>query len=217
MKFFSKQFWNKKRTEEKLEKYHEPEPSFFILMFFSSVIATLGLILNSTAVVIGAMMVAPIITPIFGFALNFLTFQGKDMARALFMILLGTVFGVASAVIFTYIGQLLVDTNTAESAEVIARIEPNILHMLVAIASGMMGAYAYFKPDLQERVVGIAISVALIPPIATIGVGLALAQTNIWQGSLLLYLTNLSGITFGSLVMFVLLGFGSDEKSISEK
>lgn len=216
MKFFSKNFWNKKRTEEKLEKYHEPEPSFFILMFFSSVIATLGLILDSTAVVIGAMMVAPIITPIFGFALNFLTFQGKDMLRAMFMILLGTLLGVVSSIIFTLLGSGLVDTNITKTAQIIARIEPNILHMLVAIASGMMGAYAYFSPDLQERIVGIAISVALIPPIATIGVGIALAQSKIWLGSFLLYLTNLSGIIFGSLIMFVLLGFGNEKESITE-
>ncbi|PSO45074.1 MAG: hypothetical protein BRC22_01550 [Parcubacteria group bacterium QH_9_35_7] len=106
----------------------------------------------------------------------------------------------------------LVEFVTADpikiTEEIISRIEPNLLHLLVAIFSGMVGAYAYSKQDLSERIVGIAISVALIPPLAVVGLGIVINDPQIWQGSSLLYLTNLAGIIFGSIVMFTLLGFG---------
>ncbi len=205
---FSKKYWNQKQTEKKLEKYQEPDPSFFILMSFSSLIAALGLILDSVAVVIGAMMIAPIITPVFGFSLNFLTFQIKDSLKNLGIILLGTLAGLASAVIMGGIVEFISADSLKITEEIISRIKPNLLHLLVAIFSGMVGAYAYSTQGLSERIVGIAISVALIPPLAVVALGIVINDPQIWQGSILLYLTNLAGIIFGSVFMFILLGFG---------
>lgn len=211
MKIFSKTFWTKKRTEKELEKYSQPDTSFFILMFFSSSIATLGLILDSVAIIVGAMVIAPIVTPIFGFSLNFLTLQIKDTLKALWTATAGTIVGALTSYVITWIVNYFQAVEVEKTAQIIARTEPDLLHLFVAIFSGMVGAYAYSKPELQERIVGIAISVALIPPLATIGLGLALLNTNIWQGSGLLYLTNLAGIAFGSIITFVLLGFGQEE------
>lgn len=210
MKFlFSGTFWNRKRAEKKLEKYQEPNMPFFVLMFFSSLIASLGLILDSVAVVIGAMMIAPIITPVFGFSLNFLTLQMKDSLKALGITLLGTAIGVASAWIAGISIEYITGKEISRTAQIISRIEPNLLHLLVAIFSGMVGAYAYSTEDLSERIVGIAISVALIPPLVTVGLGLAMMEPDIWKSSGLLYLANLAGIMFGSIVTFVFLGFGT--------
>lgn len=212
MNIFSKTFWNRKRTEKELEKYSEPDTSFFILMFFSSAIATLGLILNSVAIIVGAMVIAPIVTPIFGFSLNFLILQIKDTLKATWTAIVGTLVGIATSFTITWIIDFFQTIEIKNTAQIIARIEPGLLHLFVAIFSGMVGAYAYSKPDLQERIVGIAISVALIPPLATIGLGLALTNPDIWQGSSLLYLTNLAGIAFGSIVTFAALGFGQKEE-----
>ncbi|MFB6181928.1 MAG: DUF389 domain-containing protein [Candidatus Magasanikbacteria bacterium] len=218
MKFlFSKTFWNRKRTEKKLDKYNEPNKPFFVLMFFSSLIAALGLVLDSVAVVIGSMMIAPIITPVFGFGLNFLTFQIKDSIKALGIILLGTLVGVISAYLSGLSVEYLAGEEIGKTAQIISRIEPNLLHLMVAVFSGMVGAYAYSTPDLSERIVGIAISVALIPPLATVGIGLAMMEPNVWRNSSLLYLANLAGIISGSMIMFVLLGFGTEaEESVAE-
>ncbi|MFB6226435.1 MAG: DUF389 domain-containing protein [Candidatus Paceibacteria bacterium] len=218
MKFlFSKTFWNRKRTEQKLEKYHKPDLPFFVLMFFSSLIAALGLIINSVAVVIGAMMIAPIITPVFGFSLNFLTFQFRDLGRAIGVIVLGTAIGIISAWVAGGLVQISEGKIITRTAQIISRIEPNLLHLLIAIFSGMVGAYAYSVENLSERIVGIAVSVALIPPLVTIGLGLAMGQPEVWRGSALLYSANLVGIIFGSILMFALLGFGTEaEKTVGE-
>ncbi len=94
--------------------------------------------------------------------------------------------------------------------EILSRTHSNLLFFLVALFSGMAGSYAYAKPKVLSSITGIAISVALVPPLAVTGLGIATQQLNLSQESFILYLFNLSGICFGSIIMFLILGFGKD-------
>lgn len=200
----------RRATEEQLEHYTKPTVHFFVMMILSSSMATLGLVLDSAAIVVGAMMIAPLITPLFGFALSTLLLRPKTMARSFIAIILGTLIGGVTAIAMSGLSSLMLPGVLDVTNEIIVRTEPNVLYLLVAIISGLAGAYAYGRPELSERVIGIAIAVALIPPLAVSGIGVALQNWFIAQQSFTLYLLNLAGILFGSIIMFLILGFGKD-------
>jgi uncharacterized hydrophobic protein (TIGR00271 family) len=203
----------RKKTEEQLALYTKPSIDFFILMILSSIMATIGLLLNSSSIVIGAMMIAPLITPLFGFALSTLLIRPHTMLFSSISIALGTFVGWNTAIITTYSIIRIDPTFIVISDEILTRTHPNILYFLVAIISGIAGAYAYGRPHLSERIIGIAIAVALIPPLSVSGIGIAIQNFHIATQSILLFILNLSGILFGSIIVFVLLGFGKDIES----
>lgn len=200
----------RRKTEEQLEHYTKPSVDFFVLMIVSSSIATIGLLLDNASIVIGAMMIAPLITPLFGFALSTLLLRPKTMGLSLIAILLGTALGFFTAILASLAISTIAPEYFMITNEILARTSPNMLYLLIAILSGMAGAYAYGRPNLSERVVGIAISVALIPPLTVSGIAIAMQDWNIAGQSFLLYLLNLSGILFGSICIFMFLGFGKD-------
>lgn len=202
----------RKKTEKQLEQYNHPSAGFFLLISLAAAIASLGLILNSTAVIIGAMLVAPLVTPIFGFALSLILLKGKEIGKSLLSILLGTLCAVLVSML---IGQIIlyIEKDMVEiTNEIIIRTQPNILYFLVALFSGIAGAYAYAKPKIIETVTGIAISVAIIPPLCVTGLNITMENWNLSAQSFSLYLINLAGIYTGSIIVFLILGFGSDVK-----
>ncbi len=200
----------RKKTEKRLDEYSSPSVEFFVLIGLSAALAVTGLALDNTAVVIGAMVVAPLITPIFGFSLGLLVIRIRRITKSLMTTALGSLFAVVSATLITKVIIVLEGTGIEFTNEIVSRTEPNLLFFFVALFSGLAGAYTYAKPKLSERVAGIAIAVALIPPLAVIGIAVAQELWNIAYQSMLLYLFNLAGIIFGSVIMFVLLGFGRD-------
>lgn len=200
----------RRATEKQLEHYAKPSIHFFVMMLLSSSMATIGLILDSASIVIGAMMIAPLITPLFGLALSTLLLRSKTMLRSIIAILLGTFIGGTTAIAVSLLATVIEPGSLVVTNEIIVRTTPNVLYLLVAIVSGLAGAYAYGRPELSERVIGIAIAVALIPPLAVSGIGVALQDWLIAQQSIILYLLNLVGILFGSITMFLILGFGKD-------
>lgn len=200
----------RKKTEKKLDEYSSPSVEFFVLIGLSAALAVAGLALDNTAVVIGAMVVAPLITPIFGFSLGLLVIRVRRITKSLLTTALGSIFAVVSATIVAKIIIALEGTGIVFTNEIVSRTEPNLLFFLVALFSGLAGAYAYAKPKLSERIAGIAIAVALVPPLAVIGIALAQELWSVAYQSMLLYLFNLAGIIFGSIIMFILVGFGKD-------
>jgi uncharacterized hydrophobic protein (TIGR00271 family) len=200
----------RKKTEKQLEHYTKPSLTFFVLMVLSSSMATLGLVLDSAAIVVGAMMIAPLITPLFGLALSTLLLRTKTVALSFISIFFGTIIGFATAALITAAMNYTNPETLLITNEILSRTVPNLLYFLVAVISGLAGAFAYARPELSERVIGIAIAVALIPPLAVSGIGVALQDWNVASQSFLLYTMNLAGILLGSVIMFVALGFGQD-------
>jgi uncharacterized hydrophobic protein (TIGR00271 family) len=207
----------REKTERRLETYTRPTKNFFILIALSTAIVVLGLMLNNTAIVIGGMVVAPLITPIFGFSLGLILLKARNLGASLFSIVLGTSLTIVVAALISYLIIVLEGQHFALTAEIMTRTKPDFLFFLVALFSGMAGAYAYTNEEVAERITGIAISVAIIPPLAVAGIGIAMLNFHLIGQGILLYLFNLAGICFGSVIMFMLMGFGKDIEAQSNK
>jgi uncharacterized hydrophobic protein (TIGR00271 family) len=181
-----------------------PDLSYLILIISSCAIATFGLLTNSAAVIIGAMIIAPLMLPIRGLAFGALEGNVLLFRRGLIAVLIGTLVAVVLA---AGLGWLIGIANFG--SEVLARSEPTLLDLGIAIAAGGISGYAKVQPKISGSLAGTAIAVALMPPICVIGLGLSQANWALSQGATLLYLTNLLGITLSCMLTFLLAGYAS--------
>ncbi len=176
--------------------------SFIILMLLSSILVTVGLYLNSASVVIGAMLLAPLMHPIVAFSMGVLR-QDVILAKGSFKtIAIGVAITLLTAAFIAWI--LPLEHMTQEMA---GRIKPSILDMIVAIVSGLAAAYVKNNTKIAGTLAGVAIAVALVPPIATAGIGLGWGDFVMLYQAFLLFLTNLVGIIFAASVIFFMQGF----------
>lgn len=178
----------------------------------SAGIASIGLVLDSAAVIIGAMLVAPLMSAIIGIGLavvhgdvRFLLTCGKAAVK-------GALVAIATGVLVGWLTPL-----TEAPAEVLSRTEPSYLDLVVALISGVAAAYALSRQDVSSALPGVAIAVALVPPLATVGVTLACGKLVMAWGALLLFLANLFAITFASACVFAALGFRPSDARISDR
>jgi uncharacterized hydrophobic protein (TIGR00271 family) len=194
--------------EEQIEVYRSthrearPTVDFFIMIGLSALIATFGLLQNSTAVIIGAMLVAPLFSPIL--AMSLAVIQGN--ARLLRLGIESTLKGVTLAVGLSLLLALLSPYKTI-TVEITSRAQPTIFDLLVALASGSAGAYAVARKNVAAALPGVAIAAALVPPLGVMGIGLAMGNLVVAGGGTLLFATNLVAIILAGGVTFLLLGF----------
>ena len=189
----------------------EPALRFYILVVVSTLIASFGLILNSTAVVIGAMLVAPLMTPIFGISLALVRGDTSLFGRAI----RAEIFGVIAAVTMSLLlGLTLGDFEPTN--EMLSRTSPTLFDLLVAVLAGFAGAYALVDEKLSPALPGVAIATAIVPPLANCGLCLALGDVAAAVGSFLLFFANFLSILVVASITFVLSGmarsFGVREK-----
>ncbi len=175
---------------------------FITMIAISTVIATLGLMLNAPAVIIGAMLIAPLMGAIIAMGLGVV--QGD--ARLLELGMKTTGWGVFITLIVSFGLELIIPLNGLTD-EMLARSSPNLLDLGVALAAGAAGAYALARKNVSSSLPGVAIAVALIPPLATAGMALALLSWQTALGAGLLFLTNLVGIVAMSSWVFLSMGF----------
>ncbi len=187
---------------QQMRRATHPGIDFFVLIGLASMIATLGLVLNSPAVIIGAMLVAPLMSPILAMAMSIVEGDLHLLQSSTAATLLGVVMAVSVSMMIT----LFVPTHIT-SSEILARTQPNLLDLLVALASGAAGGYAMGRKEVAAALPGVAIAAALVPPLGVLGYGTATAQLDIAGGSLLLFTTNLIAIIFAAALIFLLLGF----------
>jgi uncharacterized hydrophobic protein (TIGR00271 family) len=181
-----------------------PSVDFFVLILLSATIATVGLLQNSTAVIIGAMLVAPLMSPILAMALGIV--QGN--IRLWRLAGEATIKGIVLAIIVGIVITLISPTRAA-TGEILGRTEPNLLDLVVALASGAAAGYALSRKDLAAALPGVAIAAALVPPLCVVGYGAGTSQLSIAGGALLLFTTNLIAIIFAAALTFIALGFRS--------
>ncbi len=179
----------------------QPGQDYFILIVLSSIIATLGLLLNSPAVVIGAMLVAPLMSPILGLSLGIVLGEIKLVRTSLESMFKGIMATIIVAVIVGLISPIKDMTP-----EILSRTQPTLLDLFIALASGMAGAYAMSRKDVSAALPGVAIAAALAPPLAVVGLGLAHGDMGAASGALLLFVTNLITISLAGVIIFSLLG-----------
>lgn len=181
-----------------------PDFDYFLLIGLSVVMATLGLLAGSETIVIGAMLLAPLLAPILALALGISMPNHKLIYRSFTTLLWSVFYAVAASVFATFLFAFG-DAAQVMNPIIAARIEPSLLYFLVAVVSGFAVSYATVKPDLSATLPGIAIAVALVPPIAVVGIGVAWADSAIIAGSLVMFLINVFGIVFAAMATFSLL------------
>lgn len=176
--------------------------NFGLMMTMAAIVAGMGLAANSAAVVIGAMLIAPLMTPVLGIAASIAMVIGDALVRSIATVVVATagVIGIGFLINLVLPGDLL-------SGEVLARTAPDIKDLVVAVAAGLAGSYATARPDMSSSLPGVAVAVALVPPLAVVGITLQAGELTLAGGALLLYLTNLAGIITLSTIVFVLTGF----------
>ncbi|MBN1415479.1 MAG: TIGR00341 family protein [Bacteroidales bacterium] len=176
--------------------------SYLVLMVLSTLLATIGLIANSTPVVIGAMILAPLMAPIISLSMGTLRQDKKLMANSIITILAGLGLSMVFAVFITW----LIPVQSA-GTEILVRTRPNLLDLGIAVVSGIAGAYAHAREEVAKTLAGVAIAVALIPPLCVAAIGIGWTDWNIFIGATLLLFTNLAGMVLAASVTFMLLGF----------
>ncbi|MEO9255211.1 MAG: DUF389 domain-containing protein [Tepidiformaceae bacterium] len=192
----------------RLERTARPDARFHLLIVFSCAIATLGLIADSAAVVIGAMLVAPLLTPLSGLALGSVRGRPKLLTSSAIAVVEGVAVAVILSAVIAWLAQALpFDALVTIPHEVQVRTRPNPFDLAIALAGGAVGAYALARMPNSDALPGVAIATALMPPLCTIGIGIALNDRGVWSGASLLFVTNLSAIVFAGIVAFAVLGF----------
>ncbi len=213
--YMSAGFWMTKRREYRQIKEKEredldvfqvlsegarPSIEYYLLTVLSCLIATAGLLQGSPAVIIGAMIVAPLMTPILAFSLGVIWGDVPLIRTALGSIIKGTIIAVGISA-----GLSSLIPIAGYNPEILARTTPNLFDIIIAIASGLVGAYGNANRRISNTLVGIAIAVALMPPLCTMGIGVGRLDAAVASGAALLFLINLVSISLaGALVFWVM-------------
>lgn len=175
---------------------------FLVLLILSVLLALLGLYANSAPVIIGAMILAPLMAPIISLAMGLARTEFKLIRTAARTLAIGVSSALACAMLVAWM--MPFENLTPEMR---ARLVPNLLDLGVAVISGIAGAYASSKEEIAKSLAGVAIAVALVPPLSVAGIGLGWGEWAMAQGSLLLFATNLVGIVLAAVLTFLVLGF----------
>ena len=185
---------------------------FLVMLGLAASIASLGLLQDSPAIVIGSMLLAPLMTPMIGNGLALAQANPKLGRRALFSVFVGFLLtlAVSSLVAFITPGEEM-------TAQVLSRGSPNILDLLVAFFSGAAAAYAMARPSLTGTVAGVAIATALVPPLCCSGISLVYRNYDIAGGAALLFLTNVASIVLGAALTFRWMGVTGGQTNVRQR
>lgn len=191
-----------KETFVVLKEGARASETYLVLMVLSTLLATVGLFANSAPVIIGAMILAPLMAPIISLSMGVLrqnvslvTESGKTL-----------IIGIVLALLFGTLLTLVTPLQTINS-EINARLSPTILDLGVAIISGIAAAYASARSEVAKSLAGVAIAVALVPPLAVSGMGIGWWEWSVFSGAFLLFTANLVGIVLAAAATFLLMGF----------
>jgi len=189
----------KSEAVKKLIDQSTPDTDFFMMVVLSIAMATFGLLLDNTAIVIGAMLIAPVLSPILSLGMGIVMFNESLIRRAVFTLGKSLLYAIGAAFL---IGLLFGSKDGVSVREVLSRTTPNLLDAAVAVVAGFAASFALIKPKMSEAIPGIAISVSLVPPLAVTGLGLATLNFAIAKGAFLLFVVNILGIIFASVFVF---------------
>jgi uncharacterized hydrophobic protein (TIGR00271 family) len=179
------------------------QSAFWIMLTLSGVIATAGIIADSTATVIGAMIIAPLATPIMGIALSSVR---QERNGSVTYVVLGASVVVGTGAVFSLV--LTGSYDLLGNSQIASRTSPGLIDLVAAAATGLAGAMALTRKDVAAVLPGVAIAISLVPPLAVVGVCLGQGAPGLALGALLLFLSNLVALVLCGTLVFGSLGYG---------
>jgi len=174
---------------------------FGTMLTLSVIVAVMGLSADSAAVVIGAMLLAPLMTPVLATAACIAMALFRKSLFAFGVVVVSSAGGIALSYVLAALFM-----NGELPREVTSRVAPDIRDLVVALGAGTAGAYATVRKDASSSLPGVAVAVALVPPLGAVGIALQAGNTTFARGALLLYITNLAAIVLAGAVVFVVTG-----------
>jgi uncharacterized hydrophobic protein (TIGR00271 family) len=181
---------------------------FWMLLVISAAIAAGGVVGDSTPAVIGAMIVAPLATPIYGVALASVIGSQKNLRAALGLLIGGIAVNIAIGMIA---GLLLTERLPLDAnPQITGRTAPAMLELIVALATGAAGAFALTRRDVSNILAGVAIAISLVPVLAVVGITLGAGRFDLAWGALLLFLTNVAAILIAGSLVFGAAGYQAE-------
>jgi uncharacterized hydrophobic protein (TIGR00271 family) len=173
--------------------------AFWVLLVLAALIASAGIVADSTATVIGAMIVAPLMTPILGIVLSVAIGDGRNLAVSIALVATGALAVVVVGYLIGLVNPIPVDATT--SSQVAGRVQPHLIDLVAAVATGAVGAFALVRRDVSDTLPGVAIAISLVPPLAVVGLTLEAGTGSESVGALLLFLTNVGAILITGLIV----------------
>jgi uncharacterized hydrophobic protein (TIGR00271 family) len=197
----------KKDAIEAIVQHASPRHDFFLMLVLSISMAVYGVLLESTVILIGSMLIAPLLYPLLSLALGIITSDAALMGRSFYTLVksAGVALLAGFAIAFLFAGD---GSGFVFPLGIVAGGSQSLMYAVVAVIAGFAAAFAVTKPHLNETMPGVAISVALVPPLAAAGVGLSFLNWEVTSNALLLFLVNVIGIVFSAMVVFALFRFG---------
>jgi uncharacterized hydrophobic protein (TIGR00271 family) len=193
----------KREVIENLIESSHADKDYYLMVMVSAVISTIGLLLGDVVIIIGGMLISPLLAPLLALALGVITTNQSSLQRSISAVGRSIVLVLGLAIVTTWILGVETDYND----QILSRVEPHVYYVYISILSGLAATYAWVKPRVSETLPGIAISIALIPPLCVVGIGLATFDREIIGGALQLFLLNTAGIVASSVFVFSLKGF----------
>lgn len=186
--------------------------AFLIMLVLSAIIAAAGVLGDSTATVIGAMIIAPLATPILGIALGIVVGQLRLVVSSLLWVLLGVVLVITIGAMFAV---FVADPSELQSnSQITGRTSPGLLDLAAALATGTAGAFAMSRRDLSTVLPGVAIAISLVPPLGVVGVCAGVGEWDAAMGALWLFLSNVVALIIAGSVVFTLAGYAREPSSL---
>ena len=202
---------DKNEAIEILIAHSTPRRDFFLMVVLSIAMAVFGIYLHSVVILIGSMLIAPVLYPVLTVALGLVISDSSLVKRSLYT--LGK--SVAYALVISILISIFFPVEAVSSSGIISSISI-VMYMGVAIVSGIAASFAMAKPQLNEAFPGVAVSVSLVPPLASIGIGVAKLNMAVIQTGALIFIVNVLGIIFSSMVVFSLLNLYT-KKEVAEE
>lgn len=218
---------NNKDLAEVMMAASIPSFGYFLMMLLSAMIATFGLLQNSAPAIIGAMIIAPLMAPIISLSYSIVILDWQ-LARRSFLTVIA---GVIVVIVFAYLSTQLIGLRIAGS-EILSRTSPTLLDLGIAVAAGAAAAFSYTRKSIMSSIAGVAIAVALVPPLTVTGIGLAYGRlasgdagfsltelglysggSDIARGAFILFVTNFLGIVLFACLILLTQGYGMWRKA----
>jgi len=188
--------------------------NFFALLLFATIIATYGVLSDSSATVIGAMLVAPLMTPIIATTAAVIMGNKPRALHSLALTAAGALFVIVIATLLTWVIPDMTISFT-DNQEISSRTSPGLYALVTALGAGAAGAFITSRAEISDSIGGVAIAVALAPPLCVVGISIQQRQWDAATGAFLLFMTNyLATLLAGGIVLMLV---GLDKQGVNQE